>query len=123
MKTEYGYRYNLQFSNKTEQEKVVGEFLEKLGNKKSEFIVPMLYEYLAKRPELLQEKTEIQLEVTQTISKEEIEQLILKICNQLIDSGKIAPQLIPVTVRQNDIEQRGNPNAQKILNNLNKFKK
>jgi len=51
MKTEKGYRFTLQFPDTTAYQRQIGEFLERLGYKKSRFIVMALSEYLAEHPE------------------------------------------------------------------------
>jgi len=53
MKTENGYRFTLQFPDTTAYQRRIGEFLERLGSKKSRFIVMALNEYLAEHPEKL----------------------------------------------------------------------
>jgi len=50
MRTESGYRFTLQFPNKTDQQRFIGEYLEGLGSKKSSFIVTALSEHLTQPP-------------------------------------------------------------------------
>jgi len=54
MRTENGYRFTLQFPCKTDQQRYIGEHLERLGSKKSSFIVKVLNEYLTHSPEQAQ---------------------------------------------------------------------
>ena len=51
MRTEKGYRFTLQFPDTTEEQRLVGEYLEGLGSKKSSFNVMALSEYLSRPPE------------------------------------------------------------------------
>jgi len=53
MRTENGYRFTLQFSDTTAYQRRIGEFLERLGSKKSRFIVMALNDYLSEHPEKL----------------------------------------------------------------------
>jgi len=53
MRTENGFRFTLQFPDITAYQRQIGEFLERLGSKKSRFIVMALSEYLAEHPEKL----------------------------------------------------------------------
>ena len=46
------FRFSLQWSADTEEKAKVGAFLERLGNKKSDFIVLAVVEYLQRHPEM-----------------------------------------------------------------------
>ena len=46
------FRFSLQWSAETEEKAKVGAFLEQLGNKKSDFIVMAVMEYLQRHPEV-----------------------------------------------------------------------
>lgn len=52
MKTADGYRFSLQFKAETDAHIQVGELLERLKNKKSEFVVSAVLDYMQKHPEL-----------------------------------------------------------------------
>jgi hypothetical protein len=51
MKKNGKYRFTLQFPNESEVQKTVGDFLERMGNRKSALIVQALWEYLQNHPE------------------------------------------------------------------------
>ena len=51
MKKNGKYRFSLQFPNESEVQKTVGDFLERMGNRKSALIVQALWEYLQNHPE------------------------------------------------------------------------
>lgn len=53
MKTSDGYRFGLQFKILSDAHRQVGEFLESLGNKKSEAVVTAMIEYIRSHPEVL----------------------------------------------------------------------
>ena len=61
MKSGDTYRFSLLWSADSEEHVLAGEFLEKLGNKKSRFIVQLICDYLNKHPEALTAKETIQL--------------------------------------------------------------
>ncbi|MBQ7898422.1 MAG: hypothetical protein IJ307_01050 [Bacteroidales bacterium] len=61
MKKDGKYRYSLQFGMNSEEEKRVGELLERLGNRKSKVLVAALNEYIANHPELENEHCEIKV--------------------------------------------------------------
>ena len=61
MKSGDTYRFSLLWSADSEEHVLAGEFLEKLGNKKSRFIVQLICDYLNKHPEALTAKETIHL--------------------------------------------------------------
>lgn len=47
------FRFSLQWQANTQERAAVGEFLDRLGNKKSDFIVMTIWEYLQQHPEAM----------------------------------------------------------------------
>lgn len=83
------YRFSLGFGNGTEKERRVGEFLERLGNRKSSLIVDVLSEYIDKHPELENSQGKIEIKITTSPSahsKEEIEQMVRGLVAEAISS-------------------------------------
>ena len=66
------YRFSLQWSGNTQERVAAGELLEKLGNKKSDFIVLAIWEYLQRHPEALMPGVKIQITPPATMSKEQM---------------------------------------------------
>ena len=86
------YRYSLGFGNGTEKERRVGEFLERLGNRKSSLIVDVLSEYIDKHPELENSQGKIEIKITTSPSapsKEKIEQMVRELVAETISSMQI----------------------------------
>ena len=118
MKKDGKYRFSLQFSSETEEEVMVGEFLERLGNKKSELIVPVLAEYLVLHPELQVSQGKIEVKITSCYNQDRIEQIVRSIVeekfstiqNSGIDTGI-------VQIESGAIEA----DVAKMLDNLNLF--
>ena len=52
MRRDDRFRFSLQWSADTEEKAKVGALLERLGNKKSDFIVLAVVEYLQRHPEM-----------------------------------------------------------------------
>ena len=78
MKTHDGYRFCLQFSHANEDYARVGECLERMGRKKSDFIVYAVLEYLARHPEA--EKGSLHITVQRSrIDRAELEQIVRRI--------------------------------------------
>lgn len=61
MKNDKLYRFSLSWPIETEEQVLVGEFLETLGNKKSRFIVQLVAEYIRGNPEMMDADSAIQL--------------------------------------------------------------
>ena len=72
------YRFSLQFDSGSDNQVRAGEFLERLGNRKSRVVVEAINEYMDNHPELdtAEKKIEIKLNSLHTYSKEKIEQMV-----------------------------------------------
>ena len=57
------YRYTLQFGPDSNEEVTAGTLLEKLGRRKSIIVVKALNEYLRSHPELMDERTELRVQL------------------------------------------------------------
>ncbi|MPM41363.1 hypothetical protein SDC9_88018 [bioreactor metagenome] len=60
------YRFTLQWGTDSEEKHAVGQLLEKLGNKKSEFVIMALTEYLRAHPEAAVPECKISITVQPT---------------------------------------------------------
>jgi len=89
MKSDDKYRFNLQFGSDTEQNRTVGVFIEKLGNKKSKILVPIIYDYLQQHPEMLINASKVKLEVVQSITQAEIEAMVKQSIEKLTQSSEL----------------------------------
>ena len=87
MKQENVYRFSLQFGMDTTDKIRAGEFLEKLGNKKSAVVVAALNEYLEQHPEAKSETLRIQVEKSGDLRKEKLEQLIRSLIQEQIEKA------------------------------------
>ena len=66
MKSGDAYRFSLSWPMATEEQILAGEFLSKLGNKKSRFIIQLVCEYLNLHPEVLDPGETIRFVVNST---------------------------------------------------------
>ncbi len=82
MKKENIYRFSLQFSADTEPRIRAGEFLERLGNKKSAVVAEALNDYLQKHPELQTEAVQIQIAVQTDVRRQQLESMIRNIVTE-----------------------------------------
>lgn len=82
MKKDGKYRFSLQFPAESCDQICVGEFLERLGNRKSAVIVKALKEYLKSHPELKQHDAKIKVQVESEISRRSVEELVRTILDE-----------------------------------------
>ena len=64
------FRFSLQWQANTQERVAVGEFLNKLGNKKSDFIVMTIWEYLQQHPEASVPNARIVITSQSTLNRE-----------------------------------------------------
>ena len=88
MKKDGKYRFSLQFGVNTEEEVMVGEFLERLGNKKSDFLVPVIAEYLIAHPELQDSKVKIEVHHNTEVSIDKIKELVCVVVDEKLNAMK-----------------------------------
>lgn len=84
MKRNGKYRFSLQFPDTTEENRVVGELLERMGNRKSTLIVDAVREYLLHHPELQEENCKIEISVTTMETSENLENLVRQMVEERI---------------------------------------
>lgn len=102
------YRYTLQFGMDTEEEQRAGNFLERLGNRKSSVIVAALNEFLQNHPELCENNSKVQFTIP-GIDPRMLEAKIRQIVAEHLGWGITTPSLVgsepPDTAQQvsNDI--------------------
>ena len=85
------YRYTLQFGMDTEAERRAGAFLERLGNRKSPFIVAAINECLESHPELCENLPKVQFTIS-GIDPKMLEAKIRQIVEERLGSGPIPIQ-------------------------------
>ena len=86
------YRFSLQFASDSDNQIRAGEFLERLGNRKSCIIVEAINEYIDNHPELenTQRKIEIEINSSSAYSKEKIEQMIRVLVEEKLASIQVS---------------------------------
>ena len=91
MRTPDGYRFNLQFKIVSDAHRQVGEFLESLGNKKSEVMVMALIEYIKAHPEVLNQDNPVKVIAAYGYSEETLQAKIRALIHQIADTGVGVP--------------------------------
>ena len=100
MKNESQYRFNIQFTAKTDDEIMAGEFINSLGRRKGLFIVATVIEYLNNHKELSSNSKHIHVS---TVSADQLEAKIRAIIDEklacLPAEVRLAPALPPETTQ------------------------
>ena len=84
MRTANGYRFGLQFKILSDAHRQVGEFLESLGNKKSEVVVTAVAEYIRAHPEVLNQDNPAKLIAAYGYSEETLQAKIRALIHQAV---------------------------------------
>lgn len=91
MKTSDGYRFSLQFEILSDGHRQVGEFLECLGNKKSEAVVTAMIEYIQSHPEVLNKDNPVKVIAAYGYSEETLNQRIEAMVRKITASNSSIP--------------------------------
>lgn len=127
MKTSDGcYRFSLQFASNSEEYIRVGEMLERLKHKKSDFIVRAVCEYLERHPEI-EAAAPLQIEVRRELfRRDELEKIVRGIVQQYVSVAGIFPTInepqtpsptTPLPVFQQEVDSA----VSMMLDNLDEF--
>jgi len=94
MKTSDTYKFTLSWQKDTEERILAGEFLGKLGNKKSKFIVQLICDYIAAHPEAVNPKETLQFIINSTAIGETMTEMIRSMIQAEL-TGKTVAQKQP----------------------------
>ena len=130
MKKDGKYRFSLQFGSDSEKQVRAGEFLERLGKKKSIVVVEALNDYLLAHPELQEAHgRKIEVNVSGGYDRHKIEQIIRSIVEEKI-AGLCVPDVLvansqPIdskaTVSQKELPETMEDDIGQMLDNLDFF--
>lgn len=115
MISEKGYRFNIQFTARTEEAVRVGEFLNSLGRRKSAVIIAALNEYLDNHPEL---HGDVKRYEVSTLTVGQLEEQIHSIIDKKL-SGLVIPQ--PNGICQDEATPTANQDIVDMLDDLELF--
>lgn len=91
MKKDGRYRFSLQFGTDSDEHIQIGEFLEQLGNKKSQIIVAAVSEYINNHPETQSGNRKIEVRITSSYDKDKIEEIVRKVLEERLPAMQTAP--------------------------------
>jgi len=120
MKLSEKFRFSLQWRAESLEQIQAGEFLERLGNKKSEIVVAAIAAYIQAHPEMMNMGGTVQIVVKPSLPRENIEALIRNIIDEKLAEKQSAvqtktenPDSTPIKIDDNDIAE--------MLKNLDVF--
>lgn len=117
MKKDGKYRFSLQFSAESEEQIQVGEFLERLGNRKSAVIVAALTEYLTSHPEL-ENNNHVTVQVVGTWSQKHMKELVRSLIAEALSE---MPTVTTVQPEISELRETLEEDVTEMLGNLNMF--
>jgi hypothetical protein len=121
MKTRDKYRFSLQWGAETTEKTQAGDLLESLGNRKSEFVVAAVTEYVSNHPETSIAGQKLKIVVRPNFTREELETMIRAVIEE-------KPAGIAPVVRENGLSDSESaaiapnmPDVEEMLKNLDMF--
>lgn len=116
MKKNGKYRFSLQFPCETEEQRKVGDLLDRLGNRKSAVVVAAVGEYILSHPELQLQNSKIEVRISSGITQEKIEQMV----RSLIDERLATLQMSEASKRE-EVPEALTEDIETMLGNLDLF--
>jgi hypothetical protein len=118
MKTPDKYRFSLQWGAETSEKIQAGDFLETLGNRKSEVIVAAVTEYLAVHPEALTSGQKLKIVVRPSVTPQQMEAMVRAMIEERLAGIAAAT---PASAASDDSVELGNADISAMLQNLDLF--
>ncbi len=118
MKTPDKYRFTLQWGAETEEKIQAGNFLSHLGNRKSEFIVLAITEYLTAHPETNAPGNRPQIVVKPNISPAQLRELVKMMIEEKLPDIMLSAKAGGVSGSKQTLE---NADVDEMLKNLDLF--
>ncbi len=118
MRRDDKYRFSLGWGRDTAEKIAVGDFLEKLKNRKSDFIVQAVWEYIRNHPEVMAENAKIVITIQSTPTDEQTIARIQSMIDASVERLKERIKLQIEQEQQNGQEVFDGPNEQDLDNML-----
>ena len=124
MRRDDKYRFSLGWGRDTAEKIAVGDFLEKLKNRKSDLIVQAVWEYIGNHPEVMPENAKIVITVRSTPTDEQTFAKIQSMIDAALESLKDNMKYQMEQENRSGQEEPTGPNQQDLddmLDNLTIF--
>lgn len=124
MRRDDKYRFSLGWGRDTAEKIAVGDFLEKLKNRKSDLIVQAVWEYIGNHPEVMAENAKIVITVRSTPTDEQTFAKIQSMIDAVLESLKDNMKYQIEQENRSGQEEPTGPNQQDLddmLDNLTIF--
>lgn len=110
MKTSDKYRFSLQWGVDSEEKIQAGDFLESLGNRKSELVILAVTEYLAAHPEVTQSRHRPKIIVKSNVTEEQLHRLVKalideRLSNPAFSASELNESVSEKIVNETDIDE------------------
>ena len=116
------YRFSLQWKADTQESTAVGAFLEKLGNKKSDFIVKVTWDYLQSHPEMMNPVAKIAINTQAVFSRVQLQEEIRSMLDAYMSEYQAGMPKLPVAEQQKrEAPILDDDDINDMLDNLNIF--
>lgn len=117
------FRFSLQWGADSEEKVQAGRLLEKLGNKKSEFIVLAVTEYIREHPEVVSPGSKIRITVQPTQTADQLQAMVREMAMAAVAELMAGMTLVPASP-QSDAQPSGpsQEDLDDMLKNLDIFK-
>lgn len=87
MKLDGKYRYSLQFDDKSLVNRQVGEFLERMGNRKSRIVVAAVLDFMRAHPEFLSFKTKVDIYLKSLPPETDLRAIVEELVRECLTQG------------------------------------
>ena len=94
------FRFSLQWGSDTEEKIQAGRLLERMGNKKSEFVVLAVMEYLRRHPDLAASSGKISIEVQSSQTPAQLRAMVEELAKSTLEALIAEKQLVPAEARE-----------------------
>ena len=113
MKSGGTYKFTLQWQKDTEEQVLAGEFLEKLGYKKSKFIIQLICDYIAENPEAINPKETLKFIIASTSLGETTKEMIKSMIQ-----AELAGKMVLQQESGNSETKQPDPEIDKDINDM-----
>jgi len=118
METSEKYRFTLQWGSETPEKVQAGEFLKNLANRKSEFIVMAVCEYIKAHPDIAAPGQKIKIIVKSGLMRDQIEAMVKTLVKEQLADAVMTPKINDNPGNTDAVSQ---DEIDEMINNLDMF--